>query len=55
MLPLERKSMEPLAASVARQQKTALRVANVDEDGFEAAVESDDPPTVTELGGQPPS
>jgi hypothetical protein len=32
-----------------RQIKTAVRVANVPADVFEAAVESDDPPTVTHL------
>jgi len=31
------------------QRKTALRVANVPAEEFEAAVESADPPTVTEL------
>jgi hypothetical protein len=38
------------------QRKTALRVANVPRDEFEAAIESDDPPTVTALaerGKQP--
>ena len=32
-----------------RQEKTAVRIANVPEADFEAAVESDDPPTVTKL------
>lgn len=32
-----------------RQQKTAVRVARIPEPDFNAAVESDDPPTVTEL------
>jgi hypothetical protein len=32
-----------------RQEVTAVRVANVPADDFEAAVESDDPPTVTRL------
>lgn len=32
-----------------RQKDTALRVANVPEDEFEAAVESDEPPTVTQI------
>ena len=37
-------------AGMSRHQKrTALRVANVPEDEFEALVESDDPPTVTAL------
>jgi len=31
------------------QRKTALRVANIPEEEFEEAVESDDPPTLTEL------
>lgn len=35
-----------------RQRKTALRVANVPEPVFEAAVESADPPTVTQLAEQ---
>lgn len=40
-------------AGMSRDQKrTALRVASVPEDEFEAAVESDDPPTVTALAEQ---
>ena len=38
-----------------RQQVTAIRVANVPDDEFEASTESDDPPTVTalaEMGSQ---
>ena len=35
-----------------RQRKTALRVANVPRDEFEAAVESEFPPTVTELAAR---
>lgn len=35
-----------------RQQTTALRVANVPEDEFTEAVESDEPPTVTQLAEQ---
>ncbi len=31
------------------QRKTALRVSNVPDEDFNAAVESDDPPTVTAL------
>jgi hypothetical protein len=31
------------------QAVTAIRVANVPDDEFELAIESDDPPTVTEL------
>src|SRR5690606_18734661 len=34
------------------QRKTALRVANVPEPEFNAAVESDEPPTVTQLAEQ---
>lgn len=40
-----------------RQVKTAVRVASVPEEAFEAAVEGDDPPTVTalaEIGKQAP-
>jgi len=32
-----------------RQRKTALQVATIPEDEFEEAIESDDPPTLTEL------
>jgi hypothetical protein len=32
-----------------RQRKTALRINNIPRDEFEDAVESDDPPTITEL------
>ena len=35
-----------------RQKRTALRVANVPRSEFEAAVESSDPPTVTQLAEQ---
>jgi hypothetical protein len=35
-----------------RQRKTALRVANVPEAEFEQAIESDNPPTVTDLAEQ---
>jgi hypothetical protein len=35
-----------------RQQKTAVRVASVPEEEFEAQVESDSPPTVTALAEQ---
>jgi hypothetical protein len=34
------------------QEKQAVRVANVPDDDFDAAVESDDPPTVTELAAR---
>jgi hypothetical protein len=35
-----------------KQKKTALRVANVPSDSFEQQVESENPPTVTELANQ---
>jgi hypothetical protein len=35
-----------------RQEKTAVRVANVPEEEFEAQIESDSPPTVTALAEQ---
>ncbi len=44
-----RKQVAKEAGLSRDQQVTALRVANVPEDDFEAAVESDDPPTITEL------
>ena len=37
------------AGMSADQRKTALRVASIPREAFEQAVESDDPPTVTEL------
>ena len=44
------KSGAARAAGISRRQKqTALRVARIPEPEFEAAVDSDDPPTVTEL------
>ena len=44
-----RKSAAKDAGLSERQRKTALRVAEVPADEFEAAVESDHPPTVTQL------
>ena len=45
-----------LAASEAglseHQRKTAIRVANVDDDSFNEQVESENPPTVTQLAAQ---
>ncbi len=40
-----------------RQEKTASRVANIPEEEFDAAVEGDDPPTVSQLAdmGRTPS
>ena len=46
---LTRKGAATDAGLSKRQQRDALRIANIPEDDFEAAVESDDPPTVTEL------
>lgn len=47
--PNSRKQTAREAGLSERQQKTALRVASVPEDEFEAAVESDYPPSVTKL------
>ncbi len=44
-----RKEAAQAAGLSPDQAKQAIRVANVPEDEFEADVESDDPPTVTEL------
>jgi hypothetical protein len=35
-----------------RQKDTAIRVANVDDDSFNEQVESENPPTVTQLAAQ---
>jgi hypothetical protein len=40
------------AGMSGRQRKTALRVASVPKDKFEAQVESENPPTVTDLSKQ---
>ena len=47
--PLTRTQAATNAGLSERQRKTALRVANIPEDEFESAIESDDPPTVTAL------
>lgn len=47
--PLDRTSAARDAGLSDRQRKDALRVASVPESDFDAAVESEDPPTVTEL------
>ena len=48
-LPSSRKEAATDAGMSEHQRKTALRVAEVPADEFEAAVESDHPPTVTQL------
>jgi hypothetical protein len=47
-----RKSAAEDAGLSERQQKTAVRVANVPKEEFEAQIESDSPPTVTALAEQ---
>jgi hypothetical protein len=47
--PFDRKQAARGAGLSERQQKTAIRVANVPQSDFEEAVESESPPTVTEL------
>lgn len=54
--PITRKQAATDAGLSERQRKTALRVANIPEREFEEAIDSEDPPTVTELaerGRQP--
>jgi len=46
--PKSRKDAAQQAGLSERQKKIALRVHNVPRDQFEALVESDEPPTVTE-------
>jgi len=46
---LSRKQAASDAGMSEHQRKAAIRVANVPEEEFEAAVESDDPPTITGL------
>jgi hypothetical protein len=46
---ISRKAAAEAADLSDRQRHTALRVASVPKEEFEDAVESDDPPTVTEL------
>ena len=49
-LPLVSRAQAARDAGMSRDQKrTALRVASIPDDEFEEAVESDNPPTVTEL------
>ena len=48
--PITRTSAAKDAGLSTRQKKTALRVANVQGEEFEQAIESDDPPTVSQLG-----
>lgn len=48
-VPVSRGEAARNAGMSKRQQVTAVRVARVPEQEFEQAVESDDPPTVTEL------
>jgi len=50
--PVTRTQAAADAGLSAHQRKTALRIANVPEASFEAAVESDRPPTVTEMAGR---
>lgn len=47
--PSSRKQAAKDAGLSERQKKTALRVATVSEETFEAEVESDNPPSVTKL------
>lgn len=47
--PVTRTQIATDAGLSEHQRKTALRIANVPEPAFEAAVESDKPPTVTEM------
>ena len=47
--PVSRTQAAREAGLSERQQKTAIRVANIPEDEFDAAVESDYPPSVTHL------
>jgi hypothetical protein len=49
---LTRKQAAEEAGLSKRQKDTALRVANIPEEEFEAQVESDSPPTVTALAEQ---
>lgn len=47
-LPTRTEAAEEAGLSL-HQQRTAMRVAEVPADEFEAAIESDDPPTITEI------
>ena len=53
-VPLTRQSAATDAGLSERQRKTALRVANVPEPEFHQAVESESPPTITQLAGVTP-
>jgi len=50
--PLTRTQAADEAGMSERQRKTAMRVANVPRDQFESAVESEQPPTVTQFAEQ---
>jgi hypothetical protein len=50
--PVSRTEAATEAGLSERQRKTALRVASVPKEDFERQIESDDPPTVTELAEQ---
>lgn len=50
--PITRTQAAAEAGLSERQRKNALRVANVPRDEFETAVESDEPPTVSELAAR---
>lgn len=47
--PISRQSVATDAGLSEHQRKTALRIASVPEEDFEALIESDQPPTVTEM------
>jgi hypothetical protein len=51
-LQLARKSAAEEAGMSERQQKTAIRIANIPREDFERQIESSNPPTVTELAVQ---
>ncbi len=56
--PVSQRQAAADAGMSERQEKTAVRVANVPQKEFEAAVESENPPSVTQLaeaGKQPPN
>lgn len=48
---ISRTSLAKQAGMSLRQRHTALRVSNIPSDDFDAAVESDNPPTVSALAG----
>jgi hypothetical protein len=50
--PISQRQAAGQAGMSRDQQRQAVNVANVPEDEFEGAVESDSPPTVTQLAGQ---